>query len=67
MAYTPLPNPWTGIPLVGPLVDAMQTELADLTSGAAIPDLGEGATLGDVIAKVNVILQTLRDRGVIAP
>ena len=29
MPYTPLPNPWTGIPLVGVLIDAIQDFLAN--------------------------------------
>lgn len=37
MAYTPLPNPWTGVPLVGALIDAIQNALVGL-SGAILSD-----------------------------
>jgi len=31
MPYSPLPNPWTGIPLVGALIDAIQEALVSIT------------------------------------
>jgi len=55
MAYTPLPNPWTGIPLVGALIDAIQTFLEE----RPVQLQGNGDPNGSVVATVGSTYQRL--------
>lgn len=59
MSYTPLPNPWKGIPLVGSLIDNIQNFLAGLSpSGGSVWYTGAGAPSAGLGANGDLYLNT---------